>query len=146
MLKKIVQRAALGIVVGEFISYLVLLLISFIAGNGSFMPCAEAFASQFDSELTAVAVQFVLTAVMGGALGGLSLVWEAEKSIVWRSAVYFMGFSLAMFPTAYLCHWMEHTVKGVVFYVLEYVVIFIICWISMYLQYRSDIKKINSAM
>lgn len=143
-MRKILSRCALGMVIGVFVNYLVAVSISLIVGDGYFYPCAEDFASQFNTEIAAVAVQFILAAIMGAGIGAGTLVWETERSIVWQTAVYFIIISLTMLPIAYACHWMQHSVSGVLGYIGIFLIVFIFWWAVQYTIYKIKLKKINS--
>ena len=47
------------------------------------------------------------------------MVWSLDHwSLVKQTGVYFLIGSLAMLPIAYLAHWMEHSLRGILGYFL----------------------------
>ena len=60
-----------------------------------------------------------------------------------QTGVYFLIGSLAMLPIAYLAHWMEHSLRGILGYFLIYLAIFAGIWAIQYLTWRRRIGKLN---
>ena len=48
-----------------------------------------------------------------------------------------------MMTVAYICEWMEHSVKGVLSYFAIFVAIFVVVWIVQYLIWKIRIYKIK---
>nr|WP_317395136.1 DUF3021 family protein [Faecalicoccus pleomorphus] len=58
MKKEIVRRCLLGMPIGITISYLISIIISYLAGSKEYIPCAPAFLALFASSLQAVCADF----------------------------------------------------------------------------------------
>ena len=67
-------------------------------------------------------------------------------SLVKQTGVYFLIGSLAMLPIAYLAHWMEHSLRGILGYFLIYLAIFAGIWAIQYLTWRHRIGKLNQKL
>lgn len=58
MKKEIVRRCLLGMPIGITISYLISIIISYLAGSKEYIPCTPAFLALFASSLQAVCADF----------------------------------------------------------------------------------------
>ena len=54
--------------------------------------------------------------------------------------------SVIMMPIAYVLHWMEHSLKGVLSYFGIFLIIFIIIWIIQYAVAKHNVKKLNETL
>ena len=116
-------------------------------GGGQYRPVVPALAAQMGSELGAVALQTALCALLGGVCGGASVVWQIDRwSIARQSGVYFLLLAAAMLPIAYVLHWMEHSLWGVVSYAGIFLGIFAAAWIGQYLALRAKFKRIQQKL
>lgn len=147
MVKKIFKTGMLGFFIGVFIAVLIPIIISFIIGTGSYYPVVSDFINQCGNEVTAAAIQYLLSGIMGFGIAAGSLIYTVERlGIFKQSAIHFAVLSLSMLPIAYICHWMEHSVLGIIKYFLIFVVIYIIIWIIEYFIWKRKIKKLNEKL
>jgi hypothetical protein len=147
MLKKTVLRGLLGIPLGICLAYLITIGISLVAANGWYSPCPPALIEQFGSEIMAVVFQALLAGLMGAVFAGASTIWEMENwSIAKQTGIYFLVGAVAMFPIAYLNHWMEHSIGGFISYFIIFVVVFVVMWVVMRFAFRSQIKQVNEKL
>jgi cell division protein FtsL len=51
-----------------------------------------------------------------------------------------------MFPIAYLCYWMEHTLLGILTYVGIFVALYIIIWFIQMYFWKKRIEGINKKL
>ena len=145
MKKKIIMRGLLGLPTGIAIGFVITLIISACIGNGSFYPVTPELIDTMGNELNAVILQTVLCAVMGVGFAAASVIWELDSwSLAKQSGIYFMIISVIMLPIAYVTNWMKHTALGVLSYVVIFVAIFIIVWLSQYLLWKRKINKMNA--
>ena len=92
--------------------YLITIGISIFLGDGNFYPCVPSLIKQFGNEITAVIVQTILSALLGAGFAGSSLIWEKDDwSLLKQTSVYFAIVTVLMMTVAYVCKWMEHSVK-----------------------------------
>jgi len=105
------------------------------------------FIASAGSELNAVVLQYLLSGLLGAAFAASSVVWENEGwSLMKRTVVHLISISLAMLPIAYLAHWMEHTVMGIVTYFLIFTGIYVIIWAIQYMLWRRKVNDINQRL
>ena len=147
MKKEFVFRVFVGLLGGIVISYLITIGISLSIGDGSYYPCVPSLIKRFGNEVTAIIIQTVLSAVLGAGFAGSSIIWEMDKwSLLKQTSIYFGIVSVLMMTVAYICEWMEHSVKGILSYFAIFLVIFIVVWIVQYLIWKVRISKIKEGI
>ncbi len=147
MKRQIILRGLIGIPIGITLGYVITIIISCFTGEGTYVSCVPTLTEAVGSELNAVILQTILCGVLGMAFGAESVIWEMESwSILKQTGVYFLISAVIMLPIAYMAHWMEHSLVGVLEYAGIFLGIFVVMWISMYLKYRGHIKKLNAKL
>ncbi len=145
--RQVWMRALVGALAGVTLGLIITILISAVQGGGEYAPVVPALAAEVGSELGAVALQTALCALLGGVCGGASVVWQIDRwSIARQSGVYFLLLAAAMLPIAYVLHWMEHSLWGVVSYAGIFLGIFAAAWIGQYLALRAKFKRIQQKL
>lgn len=144
MKKQIIFRGLIGFPIGIAIGYIITIVISLIWGNGYYSPCVPSLAQSLGSELSAVALQAMLCGILGSGFAVSSIIWEIDYwSIAKQTFIYFIIISFLMLPTAYLTHWMEHSLSGFLIYFGIFAIIFTLIWLIQYLIMKSSISRIN---
>ncbi len=147
MKKELFSRVFIGVLGGVVISYLITIGISLVIGDGNYYPCVPSLIERFGNEVTAVIIQTVLSAVLGAGFGGCSIIWEKDEwSLLKQTGIYFGIVSVLMMTVAYICEWMEHSVKGVLSYFAIFVAIFVVVWVVQYLIWKVRISKIKEGL
>ena len=147
MKKELIFRVFLGALGGVVLSYFITIVISLTVGDGNYYPCVPSLTERFGNEVTAVIVQTVLSAILGAGFAGSSLIWEKDEwSLLKQTSIYFGIVSVLMMTVAYVCEWMEHSVKGVLSYFSIFFAIFIVVWIVQYLIWKIRISKIKEGI
>lgn len=144
MKKKIIFRALSGFPLGLALGYLITIVISLIWANGFYAPCVPELVEMAGSEINAVILQALLCGALGSGFGAASVIWEIDDwGIVKQTAIYFLVTSVIMMPIAYVMHWMEHSLSGILIYFGIFFFIFVVMWIVMYMIARHNVKKMN---
>ena len=147
MKKELVFRLFTGLLGGIVLSYLITIAFSLVVGDGNYYPCVPSLIERFGNEITAVIIQTVLSAVLGAGFAGCSIIWEKDEwSLLKQTSIYFSIVSVLMMTIAYICEWMEHSVKGVLSYFAIFFAIFIVVWIVQYLIWKVRISKIKEGI
>ena len=147
MKKEILFRLFIGFLGGIVLSYFITIAISLTIGDGNYYPCVPSLTERFDNEVVAVIVQSVLSAILGAGFAGCSLVWEKDDwSLLKQTSIYFLLASILMMSVAYVCEWMEHSVKGVLSYFGIFFAIFVAVWIVRYGIWKLRISKIKEGI
>ena len=144
-MKKALLRGLIGFPIGVTIGYAITIAVSFAFGKGHYSAVVPAMAEQFGSEISAVLVQFILCGVMGVSFAAMSVIWESDRlNLAAQSAINFALSVCTMIPIAYVCHWMEHSLRGALIYLGVFACIYVSIWAVMYSVYRARIRKINA--
>lgn len=147
MKKELLFRLFIGFLGGVVLSYFITIAISLNIGDGNFYPCVPGLTERFGNEVTAVVIQTVLSAILGAGFAGCSLIWEKDEwSLLKQTGIYFLIASVLMMTVAYVCEWMEHSVKGVLSYFGIFLGIFIVVWLVRYMIWKVRISKIKEGL
>ena len=147
MKKKIILRSMLGFPLGIAIGYLITIVISLIWAEGYYSPCVPALTDMMGSEILAVLLQAFLSGILGMGFAAGSVIWEIESwGILKQTGLYFLLTAVIMMPIAYITHWMEHSLTGLLSYLGIFVFLFVVIWIVMYCKGRENIKKMNQTL
>lgn len=147
MKKELFSRIFVGLLGGIVISYFITIGISLTIGDGNYYPCVPSLIERFGNEVSAVIIQTVLSAVLGAGFAACSIIWEKDEwSLLKQTGIYFVIVSALMMTVAYICEWMEHSVKGVLSYFAIFFVIFIVVWIVRYFIWKARISKIKEGI
>lgn len=147
MKKKIILRGMLGVPLGLAMGYVITIVISLIWANGYYSPCVPDLVTAMGSEINAVLLQAILCGILGSGFGAASVIWEMEDwGIVKQTGIYFLIISVIMLPIAYLTHWMEHSLKGILFYFAIFFMIFVAIWIVQFAIAKHNVKKLNETL
>lgn len=145
MKKKIRLLGFFGFPVGIAIGFILSIVISLLVGTGDYYPVPSQLAETMGSELKAVILQTVLCGIMGSGFAMSSVVWDMDSwSLAKQSGIYFLLSAIVMFPIAYITHWMNHSVSGILSYIGIFVAIFLIIWITRYLIWKRKIRRMNA--
>lgn len=147
MIKKFFQRGTLGFLMGVFITVLIPVVISFTIGDGKYYPIVPDFIEQCGNEINAAAIQYLLGGILGFMCAASSVIWNIEKlGILKQSFIHFLCISISVMPIAYICHWMEHSVLGIVSYYAIFISIYFVIFITQYIFWKNKIRKMNEKL
>lgn len=142
MKRKIVLRSLLGFPLGLAIGYMITIIISLIFADGYYYPCVPELITTMESEINAVLLQAFLFGVLGSGFAAASVIWEIEDwGLVKQTGIYFLIVSVIMMPIAFVTHWMEHSMKGILSYFGIFFIIFVAIWIIQYAIAKHNVKK-----
>lgn len=144
MKKELLLRFFWGSLGGIVMSHFITIGISITVGDGNFYPCVPSLIDRYGSEITAVIIQTILSAVLGAGFAGASVIWgKDEWSLLKQTGIYFAIITVLMMTVAYICEWMEHSVNGVVRYFGIFFAIFAVVWVVRYAIWKNRISKIK---
>lgn len=147
MKRKIVLRSLLGFPLGLAIGYMITIIISLIFADGYYSPCVPELITMMGSEINAVLLQAFLFGVLGSGFAAASVIWEIEDwGLVKQTGIYFLIVSVIMMPIAFVTHWMEHSMKGILSYFGIFFIIFVAIWIIQYAIAKHNVKKMNDVL
>ncbi|MGM0885028.1 MAG: DUF3021 domain-containing protein [Bacillota bacterium] len=144
MLIKLLSRALGGFAFGVFVGQVVQIIISLSLGEGKFMPVIPDFRSLFESEITAVIVQMMLTGFIGVAYATSSVVFDIAKwSLLKQYVVHFCITAIVWVPIVTIC-WMPKTYMSFLILGVNFLGTYLITWFIQYTISKKDIQEINS--
>ena len=147
MKRKIVLLSLLGFPLGLAIGYMITIIISLIFADGYYYPCVPELITTMGSEINAVLLQAFLFGVLGSGFAAASVIWEIEDwGLVKQTGIYFLIVSVIMMPIAFVTHWMEHSMKGILSYFGIFFIIFVAIWIIQYAIAKHNVKKMNDVL
>ncbi len=147
MKKKILLRSLLGFPMGVALGYGITILISCMFAGGEYAPCMPELTAVMGSEIKAVVLQALLCGILGGGFAAASVIWEMEDwPLVKQTGIYFGVVSILMMPIAYVTHWMEHSLTGLLSYFGIFLGLFALIWIVQYGITRRNVKKWNNRL
>ncbi|MFV0412440.1 MAG: DUF3021 domain-containing protein [Oscillospiraceae bacterium] len=144
--------AATGFIGGTFIATLITILISLttsLSGENpwQYLPMVPGFEAAVGNQLGAFALQFFLSGLLGAGFAAASLIFETERwSFAFQSLLHFVVLAGIMLPIAWVTRWMEHSLGGVLGYLLIFVAIYFVIWLCYSLPTRRKIERMNRAL
>ncbi len=147
MKRKIVLRSLLGFPLGLALGYMITIIISLIFADGYYSPCVPELTTSMEREINAVLLQAFLCGILGSGFGAASVIWEIENwGLVRQTGIYFTIVSVIMMPIAFVTHWMEHSLKGILSYFGIFFIIFVVIWVIQYVIAKRNVKKMNDVL
>ena len=147
MKRKIISRGFLGFPLGISVSYLITILSSLIYAQGYYSPCMPELVSAMGNEINAVALQALLSGLMGFGCAAGSVIWNIENwGVVKQTGIYFVVISAVSLPVAYAMYWMEHSIIGFLHYFGAFALIFAVIWAVSFCIGRYNVKKMNEGL
>lgn len=123
------------------------IIVSLIFGEGSYSPCVPGLTERLGSEIAAVIVQTISSAILGAGFSGCYFLGEKDEwSLLKRTGIYFGIVAVLMMAVAYICESMEPSVKGILGYFGIFVLIFVVVWAIQYFIWKARISKIKEEL
>jgi hypothetical protein len=148
--KAIITRTLLGFPLGIAIGVVILLGVSFAAGDGRLHPVTPAMLAWMPDELTASFWQFVLCGILGAACSGSSPIFEiGHWSLTRQTVVHFLVLMSVLITVASVCGWTSTTgfsIEGTLIYLGIAVLVYLVIWTSMTLYWKNWVKKANARL
>ncbi len=147
MLNKIIKRTLFGFATGVFIGYTIFIIESLFIGDGNFHSVYPFLKAHTSSELTAVIIQYFVTALIGITFSTSSIIFELDNwSLLKQTIVHFIMTSIVMYFAGFACGWFPHNLASTLIWFGFFLVIYIIFWISFYLYYKRQTREINESL
>lgn len=147
MLKAAVRKGLMGAPIGVMICTLITIFISLGVGDGHYYPIPHELIDACGSEITAAIIQFVCSMIYGAVFGASAVIWQNDRwSLLRQTVTHLLIISAVTFPLAYLMHWMEHSVGGVIGYIALTFAIYAVIWATILVTIHRRIKRLNDAV
>lgn len=146
-LKKALLRGVLGAPLGVFIGYTITVLISLGWGQGWYAPVVPALTETMGSEIGAVTLQYMLSALMGFAFAFASAIWEIERwSLARQTVCHFVAITLGTLPIAWVCHWADNVPGGIWGYFGIFAIAYVVIWLVLTTAIRKKVRQVNQKL
>lgn len=143
-MKKIFLSGLMGLPIGISVTVLILFFESAVYGGGTFLVGVPAFVEQCGSEVTAMGVQLLVSAIFGFIIGAAGNIWKKDHwSLAKQTVLHFLVLSMTSCGAAYVCHWMPHTASGIAIYFATMILIYVVIWLVSFFTTRRKISRIN---
>ena len=176
MKKKLLINIIIGALVAIFLVNLAVIIISSIVGNGKFNMVNENLVIALNSEIAAVAFQFITVLILGGIIGGVSTLFQLENvNLLKIMIIHFITTFIAVYLIAYLNFWIDHDIiyqffstivflvlsafpntsvffhseynyVGMIIYLLIFIIAYFSYWLISYFIYKRKVNKVNLAL
>lgn len=144
MKKEFFKRAAVGAIAGVFICLVVSIIISYCKNDGNYYPVVPQLTELCGGETNAVVLQTLGVMVYGAIMAGISVIWDMDRwSILRQTVTHFAACTLATLPAAYLLHWVEHSVGGVLSYFGIFAAVYVCIWLGSYSSMKRKVEQMN---
>ncbi|MBQ8309793.1 MAG: DUF3021 domain-containing protein [Clostridia bacterium] len=141
----ILERFWIGIGVGTVIGTVIMILISYVHGDGAYMPVMPHLAAWFSREVDGVAVQFLLFALIGVVFAEAGIVFTVEKwSFVRKCLTHFFITAVFFVPFLWLCYFWQAPIWQVLMILGNLLLSYVIAWLTSYFAMRSEVRAINT--
>lgn len=146
MVKRVLGRVCIGFIIGVFLGQITQFIISLFLGKGAFIPVSDEFSELFDTELTAVLTQFILTGFIGIALSLGSYIFKVDRwGLMKQYLTHFFSTGAVWLTVVILC-WIPQTPMGWTILLANFAgAYFITYWIQLSIS-RKDIERINAVL
>lgn len=132
-IKKFILRGLFGITLGVFINQFVYLILA-LQGD----------VVSISSDI--IITQFVISSVVGFYSAGISVVFNVEEWSILRQTVTHFIAMLVYFPIAIYAGWMPTTLLGRALFILNYIVVYVVIWLSVRRYWANKAKELNAEL
>jgi hypothetical protein len=149
--KAFITRALLGFPLGIAIGVVIILGVSFAAGDGRLHPVTPSMLAWMPNELIASFWQFVLCGILGAVCAGASPLFEVERwGLTRQTIVHFLVVTGTIISIASICGWTDPTggfnLTSTIIYLAISILVYLVIWVSMFLYWRNWTKKANARL
>ncbi|MGG0741634.1 DUF3021 domain-containing protein [Niallia taxi] len=146
MVKRLLGRVCIGFIIGVFFGQVTQITISLFLGKGEFIPVSVEISELFDTELTAVLTQFILTGFIGVALALGSYIFKLDRwGLIKQYMIHFFTTGAVWLTVVILC-WTPQTSMGWTILLANFIGVYIITyWIQLSIS-RKEIERINAVL
>lgn len=147
MLKEMIKRASLGFCFGILFQNVIFVLQSALYGQGYYLVATPDLLSLCGTEFNAVLFQLGCTGFMGLLFSASTLIFTADRfSLAQATALHFLLITPTGTAIGWYCNWIHRTSAGLAVWLIRFIVIYVIIWVSMFMYYRKKTREINEEL
>lgn len=124
------------------------IIATFQIGDGTLHICDPAFEAWVGNPLLAFFIQQSVSGVFTAVMFGGTVFYEIEEWSLLRATIMHCVFGMiAFFTTAFSLRWLDPSnVKKCMIVLILWLAGFFLVWLSFYLSYKAEIRKINEEL
>lgn len=133
-IKSFIKKFLVGMCIGVFINQIIILLVTYgIGGEQSSIP------------LVFLVRQFVVSAIGGGIIVGISGIYDIEKiSILTKTTIHVVIALICYIGMAILGDWFNGNTKALVLNIAFFIAFYIVVWVLKYFSGKRRVDEINN--
>ena len=146
MIKKTIQLAVVGFVLGMAIGNIIAIACSYASG-GEVLAFSESLLEKTGSAAGALALQTLLSGVIGAVAFGGIMLYEIDRLPMLLVSVLHCAMILAVyFPVAIFLGWIRPTAHDIGMMACIMTAAYMAVWLFMYVRYRIEVREINELL
>lgn len=147
MLKNAIIRGINSFMYAIAVNVLLAFVITAIVNEPGFVPVVPDYAAHFDSNITALLLQFILIGLTSAAFGTGSVIMEFERwSLLKQSIVYFIVTTVIWVPVSIFCWGIDKYSTAFISILTSYVSSYVITWLIQFRLCKKSVTKINQKL
>lgn len=148
MKSRVITRSAVGFALGMFIGIvLTVILVTMDKNDGIIYLCVPEFIESVGDPIKAFILEALFSGLLGMVgMGGSSVYWMEEWSILKATVVHFIISLAANFSVCYFLKWLPVPPDGMMdnlIMLIIFIMVYIFIWLSQYFIFRAEVNQIN---
>lgn len=146
MLKRTLQLAFTGFILGMAIGNIIAIVSSYAAG-GEVLAFSPELLEKTGSAASALLLQTFLSGLMGAVSFGGVILYEIDRLPLPAVSIIHCAMILAVyFPIAFSLYWLEPTPRDIGTMGLIMISAYAVIWLIMYAHYRMEVREMNDLL
>lgn len=137
-IKTALKRGLLGISLGVFINQTIYVLIII------FYNTLPAIANMTKHQII---IQYMLSSILGFIYAACTVIFEIEEwSRLKQTIMHFIFTSIVFYSVAIVSGWLPRDIKSIVLFLVIFLTVYIVIWLSFKVYWNNKIKGINNRL
>jgi hypothetical protein len=142
-----VRQALLGLPIGIAFGTVAMLLASLSVGDGALHAVTPTLLGRIPNELAAFSLQTLLCALYGVLCMAANHIFKLSTwSLARQTLTHFLLIAPAIVAIAVFCGWIPFSPLALALYLLFFVALYAIIWLSIWLYWRNEVNKLNARL
>ena len=143
MAKNIFRRCLLGAPTGLMIFTFIALFFAHLSGDGE-LRVGYYLVRVYGSEVNALTALVLSSMAIGMVWSAASVIFDTDWNLLAQTVLHGICCVIPSVAIAWGVYWIPHTLDGLVQYVTIFVVIYVLIWIIQYLSIRRRLRQFNT--
>ena len=146
MLKRTLQLAFTGFILGMAIGNIIAIVSSYAAG-GEVLAFSPELLEKTGSAASALLLQTLLSGLMGAVSFGGVILYEIDSLPLPAVSIIHCAMILAVyFPIAFSLYWLEPTLRDAGMMGCIMIAAYAVIWLIMHVRYRMEVREMNELL